>query len=82
MLFVGISLVQLQPTSGSSSQAKENPTNESIQEEKVSQNPLLGLVAVILSSLCSGFAGKINDICTICMMLKGLIHPESSHFGE
>ena len=60
MLFVGISLVQLQPMSEPSSQAKENQnmSDETVPEEKVSQSPLLGLVAVILSSLCSGFAGE------------------------
>lgn len=57
MLFVGISMVQLQPTNQPSSHAKENVSNETVQQEKVTQSPLLGLVAVILSSLCSGFAG-------------------------
>jgi len=28
-----------------------------LQQEEVTQNPVLGLVSVILSSLCSGFAG-------------------------
>lgn len=57
MLFVGVSMVQLQPTNQPSSHAKENVSNETVQQEKVTQSPLLGLVAVILSSLCSGFAG-------------------------
>lgn len=57
MLFVGVSIVQLQPTSETSPAAKENQSVENVQPEKVSQSPLLGLVAVILSSLCSGFAG-------------------------
>ena len=57
MLFIGVSMVQLQPTHQSSSHAKDNVSNEIVQQEKVTQSPVLGLVAVILSSLCSGFAG-------------------------
>lgn len=68
MLFAGISLVQLQPTNGSSSQAKENTSNETVQEEKVSQSPLLGLAAVIMSSLCSGFAGAFCMTIT-CILI-------------
>ena len=45
ILFTGISIVQMQP---------ENAGNSSIQTE---QRPLLGLVAVIVSCLMSGFAG-------------------------
>ncbi|KAJ7370029.1 hypothetical protein OS493_034762 [Desmophyllum pertusum] len=58
LLFVGVSVVQIQPTNGpSSAQAKENQSIATVQQEKVAQSPLLGFVAVILSSLCSGFAG-------------------------
>lgn len=59
MLFVGVSMVQLQPTNQSASAAKESASTESVQlqQEEVTQNPVLGLVSVILSSLCSGFAG-------------------------
>lgn len=57
MLFIGVSMVQLQPTQQSSSRAKDDVSNETVQQEKVAQSPMLGLVAVILSSLCSGFAG-------------------------
>lgn len=59
MLFVGVSMVQLQPTNQSASAAKESVSNESVQlqQEQVTQSPVLGLVSVILSSLCSGFAG-------------------------
>ena len=58
MLFIGVSMVQLQPTHQSSSHAKDNASDETVQQEKVTQqSPVLGLVAVILSSLCSGFAG-------------------------
>lgn len=49
ILFIGVALVQLQPTSLS---AKKTPTSANS-----SQNPLVGLGAVIASSLCSGFAG-------------------------
>ncbi|XP_068713807.1 UDP-galactose translocator-like [Montipora foliosa] len=54
MLFVGVSIVQLQPTDLPSSTQKPS---ESVEKLKVSQNPLLGLAAVISSCLCSGFAG-------------------------
>lgn len=59
MLFVGVSMVQLQPANQSPSAAKESVSNETeeLQQEKVTQSPVLGLVSVILSSLCSGFAG-------------------------
>ena len=43
LLFVGVALVQLQPN-----QVNNSSTN---------QNPIIGLVAVVISSLCSGFAG-------------------------
>jgi len=60
MLFIGVSLVQLQPTNqSSSSHAKDDATSETVVQEKVTQSPVLGLVSVILSSLCSGFAGQI-----------------------
>ena len=57
MLFIGVSMVQLQPTQQSSSQAKDNVSTETVEREKVTQSPVFGLVSVILSSLCSGFAG-------------------------
>ena len=59
MLFVGVSMVQLQPANQSPSAAQESVSNETVelQQEKVTQSPVLGLVSVILSSLCSGFAG-------------------------
>lgn len=56
MLFVGVSVVQLQPVDGPVAQSAEEslPTqNRSSQ----TQNPLLGLAAVVASSMCSGFAG-------------------------
>ena len=49
--------MQLQPTGGTSSSDKDNQSVETAQGLKESQSPLLGLVAVILSTLCSGFAG-------------------------
>ena len=47
MLFVGVSLVQLQHTNTS----KAKSTGRS-------QNPTIGFIAVLTSCLCSGFAGK------------------------
>jgi len=47
MLFMGIALVQLQP---SMLQKKKNT-------EVAGQNPFVGFIAVLVSSLCSGFAG-------------------------
>ena len=78
MLFVGVSIVQLQPTDLPSSTPKPS---ESVEELKVSQNPLLGLVAVISSCLCSGFAGKFNTgsatstiVCVcVCIILCACI---------
>jgi len=57
MLFVGVSIVQLQPTNEPSHKTEEQPSLQPVTQQKVSQNPFLGLVAVILSTLCSGFAG-------------------------
>ena len=56
MLFVGVSVVQLQPVDGPVSQSPEETllTQNSLSE---TQNPLLGLAAVVASSMCSGFAG-------------------------
>jgi len=53
MLFAGVSIVQLQPTNLPSN--KTNPLDS--EKAQVTQNPILGLVAVIMSCLCSGFAG-------------------------
>ncbi|XP_077979770.1 UDP-galactose translocator-like [Glandiceps talaboti] len=50
ILFVGVAIVQVQPTDPSK-QHTETGT------EHTEQNPLLGLVAVIVSCLSSGFAG-------------------------
>ena len=49
MLFVGVSVVQLQPVTDKA-QSTKSPSLHS-------QNPVLGLAAVVASSLCSGFAG-------------------------
>lgn len=49
ILFVGVAMVQLQPTSLSSKKASTSTD--------ATQSPLLGLGAVVASSLCSGFAG-------------------------
>ena len=56
MLFVGVSVVQLQPVDGPVAQAPEEtlPTQNPLSK---TQNPLLGLAAVVASSMCSGFAG-------------------------
>ena len=57
MLFLGVSVVQLQPVDGPVAQSPEEsiPTISPLSQ---TQNPLLGLAAVVASSLCSGFAGK------------------------
>ena len=49
MLFAGVSIVQLQATTLSSN--KINPSDS--EKAQVTQNPILGLVAVILSCICS-----------------------------
>ena len=49
MLFVGVSVVQLQPVTDKA----QSPKSPSLH----SQNAALGLAAVVASSLCSGFAG-------------------------
>ena len=58
MLFLGVSVVQLQPVDGPVAQSPEEsiPTISPLSQ---TQNPLLGLAAVVASSLCSGFAGKL-----------------------
>lgn len=58
MLFVGVSIVQLQPKDGPSNHSEDQTKSiQTAAPPEVSQNPLLGLIAVILSTLCSGFAG-------------------------
>ncbi|KAL9960076.1 hypothetical protein ACROYT_G033480 [Oculina patagonica] len=56
MLFVGVSVVQLQPVDGPVPQSPEEslPTQKTLSQ---TQNPWLGLAAVVASSICSGFAG-------------------------
>ena len=56
MLFVGVSVVQLQPVDGPVEQSPEEslPTDSHLSQ---TQNPFLGLAAVVASSICSGFAG-------------------------
>ena len=56
MLFVGVSVVQLQSVDGPVAQSREKtlPTQSPLSQ---TQNPLLGLAAVVASSMCSGFAG-------------------------
>lgn len=48
LLFVGVSIVQLQPTDSGKPKASSSD---------IKQNPVLGVIVVIASSLCSGFAG-------------------------
>ena len=56
MLFVGVSVVQLKPVDGPVTQnsGETLPTQKPLSQ---TQNPLLGLAAVVASSMCSGFAG-------------------------
>jgi len=56
MLFVGVSVVQLQPVDGPVQQSPEEslPTDSHLSQ---TQNSFLGLAAVVASSICSGFAG-------------------------
>ena len=58
MLFVGVSVVQLQPVGPPVVQSSEEslPTESPLLVSQT-QNPLLGLSAVVASSFCSGFAG-------------------------
>ena len=53
MLFVGVSVAQLQPVDHPVAGKAQSTKNLSLP----SQNPWLGLAAVVASSLCSGFAG-------------------------
>ena len=56
MLFVGVSVVQLQRVDGPVARSPEDslPAKNPLSQ---TQNPLLGLAAVVASSMCSGFAG-------------------------
>ena len=57
MLFVGVSVVQLQPDDRPVTQSP----GEAIPTKSPplrTQNPILGLAAVVASSICSGFAGS------------------------
>ncbi|EDO34874.1 predicted protein [Nematostella vectensis] len=58
MLFAGVSIVQLQSSSTkSSSTSQPNATMAPSANLATKQNALLGFGAVVMSSLCSGFAG-------------------------
>lgn len=60
MLFGGVSIVQLQPTSTVKPTAAPATTMVTIATMATAkQNPLIGFLAVVMSSLCSGFAGKL-----------------------
>ncbi|XP_002741925.3 UDP-galactose translocator-like [Saccoglossus kowalevskii] len=50
ILFVGVAIVQIQPTD-------PDKQHTEIHTKDIEQNPYLGLIAVILSCLSSGFAG-------------------------
>jgi drug/metabolite transporter (DMT)-like permease len=52
MLFVGVGIVQFQH-----GKANAKPTDASIPGPTRQQYPMVGLLAVIASTLCSGFAG-------------------------
>lgn len=56
MLFAGVSVVQLQPSHAAATKGSEAP-NATAFVKTTAQNPLLGFGAVVMSSLCSGFAG-------------------------
>ena len=49
ILFIGVAMVQLQPA--------KIPAKKTQSSGDGTQNPMVGLLAVIASSLCSGFAG-------------------------
>ena len=66
MLFAGVAIVQLQPTNVPSASKDENESKDATVVLKTTQSPLLGLVAVILSTLCSGFAGQQNAFLLFC----------------
>ena len=66
MLFVGVSVVQLQSVGVPVPQSSEGgPVSQSPEESlptqqsplSQTQKPLLGFAAVVASSICSGFAG-------------------------
>ncbi|KAK3733689.1 hypothetical protein QZH41_008479, partial [Actinostola sp. cb2023] len=60
VLFVGVSIVQLQPKNGE----VKDPSKESVPQ--INQNPVVGVIAIVASALCSGFAGVYFE-----MTLKG-----------
>ena len=57
MLFVGVAIVQLQ-NGKLPSKTPQTSSDENIRK----QYPMMGLMAVIASTLCSGFAGKENSL--------------------
>eukprot|EP00794_Sanderia_malayensis_P000461 gene461-1103_t len=71
LLFAGVALVQLQP----SNQAVRRLKNPQLKEPD-NQRPLIGFLAVIASSLCSGFAGvyfeKILKGSTVGIWLRNI----------
>lgn len=67
MLFVGVSVVQLQPVNGPVTQSSKEKLSTQNTLSKT-HNPLLGLAAVVASSMCSGFAG-MRKFCWRRMML-------------
>jgi drug/metabolite transporter (DMT)-like permease len=60
MLFGGVSIVQLQPTSAVKTTVAPTTTATLATITATKQKPMIGLLAVLFSSLCSGFAGKYS----------------------
>ena len=67
MLFVGVAIVQLQHGK------HEKPADTSTSSPTRKQYPMVGLLAVIASTFCSGFAG-------LCFNLKMLLCTTSPFF--
>ena len=67
LLFVGVSVVQLQPVNGPVSQSPEEALMAQNPSSK-KHNPILGLAAVVASSMCSGFAGVLKSNSFICLL--------------
>ena len=53
MLFIGVAIVQLQH-----GKVHNKPTDSPAEDSSRKQHPVIGLLAVIASTFCSGFAGR------------------------
>ena len=69
MLFAGVAIVQLQH-----GKVHQKPTDTPTPGPTRKQYPMIGLLAVVASTLCSGFAGWFVCMKGVCVCVGGHKH--------